>query len=88
MPAKRTDGWEPSFSHWKIIYLPLTISLFLNHSTTAQVFGASMARLPAVIDREFAKSQASHKPAITAQYSDSLSDVQVDFKIIPGRLLS
>ena len=56
-PQRGQGGWELSFSHREIIYLPLTISLFPNYSTTVGVSGDSGASLPRVTDRSLQGAQ-------------------------------
>ena len=83
-------GWELSFSHREIIYLPLTISLFPNYSTTQllefrETVGQACQRSQTGVCKE---PRRASKPPIKAQYSDGLSDGKGNFKIISERLPS
>lgn len=89
-PQRGRGGWELSFSHREIIYLPLTISLFPNYSTTQllefrETVGQACQGSQTGVCKE---PRRASKPVIKAQYSDGLSDGKVDFKIISERLPS
>lgn len=69
-------------SHREIIYLPLTISLFFNYSTTQLLeFQETVGQARQRPQTEFGKEprRAESKPATKAQYSDGLSDGQAGF---------